>query len=71
MLEDLTPEIRIPKCKVRTILATLEPKDQEILKAALVDPVWTPYSLSKALATKGVHIGDKPIAKHIAGGCSC
>jgi hypothetical protein len=34
MLEGLTPPTRLASCKVRDLLETLEPKDQEILKTA-------------------------------------
>ena len=32
MLEGLQPPKKIPACKVRTVLESLEPKDKEILK---------------------------------------
>lgn len=71
MLEGLTPEIKIPSCRVRTILETLEPKDQKILREALTDGRWTGNSLSKALNSRGIKVGDKVITKHMIGGCSC
>ena len=40
MLEGLTPPKKQPACKVRTVIESLETKDQEILKEALANPEW-------------------------------
>jgi hypothetical protein len=71
MLEDLTPPARQTPCRVREVLETLEPKDQEILKKALADPAWGTKPLSNALRERGLMISDSPITKHRAGRCSC
>lgn len=71
MLEDLTPPSRNLPCKVRTLLDTLDAKDQEILKKALGNSDWTTSALSRELTKRGFAISEKPITTHRAGRCSC
>jgi hypothetical protein len=73
MLEDLTPPPhRLLTCKVATVLADLEVKDQKILLEALDDTdKWGHSPLSRALRSKGIQIADTTIARHRAGECRC
>jgi len=72
MLEDLTPQDRRTSCKVREVMETLEPKDQEHFKAYLADwDNWSTNGLSKGLASKGIRISANTIMKHRIGTCSC
>jgi hypothetical protein len=51
---------------------TLEPKDRDILLAA-VDNVkdWPVKTLSKALNERGLQISDSPLYNHRAKTCAC
>jgi hypothetical protein len=71
MLEGLTPPSKVLPCKVRELLETLDPKDQEILKAALIDPAWAHLTLTNSLKDRGIAISETPIRKHRLGRCSC
>ncbi len=72
VLEGLEPKPRRYECKVGTTLKSLEQVDREILEEALADwQKWSSYSLSQALAKRGVNIYDKAIRKHREGICSC
>jgi hypothetical protein len=71
MLEDLTPPARIYGCKVRTVAEGLEPKDKEILIAAVNNPDWNFKTLSNELAKRGLTIVDTGIAKHRRKQCAC
>lgn len=71
MLEDLKPRKKELPCKIREILETLEPKDQEILKEALADKAWGDKTLANALTERGIKVSDTPVRKHRAGRCSC
>lgn len=72
MLEDLTPHDRRTSCKVREVIETLEPTDQDILKKYLQDwDNWSSNGLSKGLASKGIRISANTIMKHRTGTCSC
>ena len=71
MLEDLQPPNRLPSCKVRTILTSLEPKDQQILKSAIDDPDWSTVSLAEQLTKRGLIVSESPLRKHRAKRCSC
>jgi hypothetical protein len=71
MLEGLQPPKRIPTCKIRTILASLEPKDKEILEAALANPDWHHITLSQELGKRGVFVSEHPMRRHRIGRCSC
>lgn len=71
MLEGLQPPKKLPACKVRTILASLEPKDQEILKNALSDDNWPHSTLTHELNKRGIRISEQPVRTHRLGRCSC
>jgi hypothetical protein len=71
MLEGLTPPKKELACKVRTLLQGLEPKDRQILEAALSDESWPTFTLATELRKRGMTISEHPIRKHRAGGCSC
>jgi hypothetical protein len=71
MLEGLTPPTKVLSCKVRELIESLEPKDQEILKAALLDPAWAHLTLTNSLRDRGITISETPIRKHRLGRCSC
>jgi hypothetical protein len=71
MLEGLQPPNRLPACKVRTILESLEPKDQEILIKAIADSEWPTVTLAEQLTKRGLIISESPLRKHRAKRCSC
>jgi hypothetical protein len=71
MLEGLQPPKKVPSCKVKTVLESLEAKDKEILKAALLDSDWKHITLSQELSKRGVFISEHPIRRHRIGNCSC
>jgi 5,10-methylene-tetrahydrofolate dehydrogenase/methenyl tetrahydrofolate cyclohydrolase len=71
MLEDLTPPGRTYACKVRTVAEGLEPKDKDILIAAVNNPDWNFKTLSNELAKRGITIVDTGIAKHRRKQCAC
>jgi hypothetical protein len=71
MLEGMTPPSKLSPCKVRQLLETLEPKDQEILKAALINPAWGHLTLTNSLKDRGIAISESPVRKHRLGRCSC
>lgn len=72
MLEDLHHELKLGNCKIRSTVESLSAKDAELLKS-YVDDVenWTAYTLSTALAKRGIIIGDKIITKHRLNQCTC
>lgn len=71
MLEGLEVPGKERPCKVRSLIATLEPKDQEILKKALADPEWPHLTLTNQLKNRGLQISESPIRAHRLGRCSC
>jgi hypothetical protein len=71
MLEGLEPQARKSSCKVRTILESLDSKDQSILVDALANEDWTAASLARELTTRGLAISEKPIMNHKRKRCSC
>jgi transposase len=71
MLEGLTPPKKARPCKVRETIEALEPKDQEILKAAITDPAWQTLTLANSLKERGISISESPLRNHRAGRCSC
>lgn len=71
MLEDLQPPAKVWPCKVRSILESLEPKDQQILSAAVMNPEWKYQTLESALAVKGIVLGGSLIKRHRNKECSC
>jgi len=71
MLEGLTPPVKIGACKVRTLMESLEPKDQEILKKAIANADWPSLTLAEELTKRGLLISESPLRKHRAKRCSC
>lgn len=71
MLEDLTPPKRYASCRFARLRAEFDSSDQEILDNAVVDPRWTPASLSTALRQKGIVIAADTIRTHLRGQCGC
>jgi hypothetical protein len=71
MLEGLEPPKRVKACKVRTLLESLEPKDQEILKEAVASLDWPTVTLAEALTKRGLLISESPLRKHRAKRCTC
>jgi hypothetical protein len=71
MLEGLTPPKKQPACKVRSVIESLEAKDQEILKKALADAEWPHSTLTHELNKRGIEISEQPVRIHRLGRCSC
>jgi hypothetical protein len=73
MLEGMTPPTKTHgTCKVGLIANTLEPKDSEILLAAVANAKdWPVKTLSKALSERGLQISDSPLYNHRAKACAC
>ncbi len=72
MLEGLEPPQKAFHCKVATVLHELDADDEQILLQALADEGrWPAYTLSQALKSKGVQLGDTPIRNHRRGSCRC
>lgn len=71
MLEDLTvPKVQRP-CKVRDVKATLDESDVVALDRLLASPDWPHKTLERALADKGVLLGEGVIRKHRREACGC
>lgn len=72
MLENLHHELKLGNCKIRTYLETLSAKDGELLNSYIDDvETWSSYTLSTALAKRGINIDDKIITKHRLNQCTC
>ena len=71
MLEGMEPQVRKSSCKVRTILETLDAKDQVILVNAISNDSWTAPALARELTARGIQITEKPIMIHRRKECSC
>lgn len=72
MLEDLEPIRPIRSCKIRTLKEGLDSKDQLLLDEYLADPIqWTPYTLARALGSKGLKIDHRQIVQHRELVCTC
>lgn len=72
MLEGLKPVKKVRNCKVRTILNSLDAKDEKILREALADEnVWTNHTLERALSERGILLDHRQIDKHRTLSCSC
>jgi hypothetical protein len=68
----MTPPVKKTACKVRTVLENLEPKDAEILAAALADQhLWPARTLQIALSQRKLIVSDVSIGRHRKGQCSC
>ena len=71
MLEGMEPQVKKPSCKVRTVLESLESKDQLILVSALANEQWTSTALARELRARGIAISEKPVMHHRRKECSC
>jgi hypothetical protein len=71
MLSDMVPPKRIPSCRVRTILESLDTDDRKILESALLSDEWSGSALSSALKERGLVVSAEIIRQHRRGGCSC
>jgi len=71
MLEGLEPPVKIGACKIRTIHDALKPEDQEMLKKALANPLWTHSGLARELCDRGLQISDQALRMHRLGRCTC
>jgi ribosome-interacting GTPase 1 len=71
MLEGLTPQVKKSSCKVRTVLESLDNKDQVILVNAISNDSWTAPALARELTARGIAISEKPISLHRRKECSC
>jgi hypothetical protein len=63
--------VRKSSCKVRTILESLDQKDQAILADALANEEWTAPALARELTSRGIAVSEKPIVLHRRKECSC
>ncbi len=71
MLEGLTPPKKESRCRVRKILAELEPADVQILLQALSDEeAWSHQALSDALKERGLEVSHSSIQRHRNGKCT-
>ena len=71
MLEGLEPQEKKSPCKVRTVLETLDEKDQVILVNAVSSQSWPAASLARELTSRGILISERPIMAHRKKACSC
>jgi hypothetical protein len=72
MLENLEPVKRVLPCKMRNIIANLEPEDRDILNVALADTVkWQDWPLYRALEERGIQVSPNVLTKHRRNLCSC
>jgi hypothetical protein len=67
----MTPTQRKPSCKVRSILESLDAKDQVILVNAVANESWKAPALARELTARGIAISEKPILAHRRKECSC
>lgn len=72
MLEDLKPISTLRSCKVRTLKETLSKADADLLEKYIADvQAWTPHTLSKALAVKGLKVDHRQLEAHRQKTCTC
>lgn len=72
LLDALEPPKKERSCKIRSVKAELDKKDQEILDRALADvELWPAKTLSNQLQNRGLIITDTTITRHRKGLCSC
>ena len=71
MLEGLRPPSAEMLCKVGRLSSDLTPEDYQILQEALAEPRWTTAGLAKALAERGLRMGETVLRKHRAKECAC
>jgi len=66
MLDGLTPPKVERKTRIQELMERLEPKDQEILMAALHDMRWSGIQLSLELRKRGLDISSATIQRYRA-----
>jgi len=72
MLEGLEPPKKTYSCKVGSVLSELDIDDTQIMLKALADEdTWPAWTLSQALKSRGIQVGDTPIRNHRRGSCRC
>lgn len=71
MLEDLTVPKRLRSCKAREVKDSLDAGDSEILDNLIASHDWPIKTLEKALAEKGIMLGEGVIRKHRHKLCGC
>jgi len=71
MLEGLKRPDIIRPCKVRSILDSLNDRDQEILMEALLDPEWKSHTLAVEMTKLGLTVSANSVHKHRQRSCSC
>ena len=72
MLDGLKPPVTVRSCAVRTVLESLDDKDQKIFITAINDvSLWKAETLSNSLRERGVSLSGKSITYHRKGGCTC
>jgi len=71
LLDGMTATKKVWPCRVRQILAELEPSDRQILIDALADPAWLADPLTRALRDRGLIISSPTIRAHRQNVCSC
>ena len=65
------PKAPIASCKVRDTAAKLEPKDAEILLAAVEGDKWKIFALEAELRKRLIFISTGTLTKHRSKACSC
>jgi hypothetical protein len=65
------PKAPLPACKVRETAAKLEPKDAEILLAAVEGDKWKVFALEAELRRRNLPISSGTLSKHRSKACSC
>ena len=72
MLENLEPAKSEKRCKLGRIIDKLEPKDQQIMLAALADfDKWTNRALTNALNERGIDFTVETLRTHRLNFCGC
>jgi hypothetical protein len=71
MLEGMEPQKRKAPCKVRTVLESLDAKDQVVLVNAVSNESWGANALAIELTARGITISERPIMAHRKKACSC
>jgi hypothetical protein len=66
MLDGLTPPKIERKTRIQELMERLEPKDQEILVAALHDMRWSAAQLAQELRRRGLEISSATIQRYRA-----
>ena len=72
LLSDLKePPKRDWGCAVRSLAATLDKADAEILLDAVLNPAWQYYTLEQELQKRGLRLSQSTIKRHRLKNCSC